>query len=54
MLKEGLSTDNTFNPPYFSSDYTFKCHSKWPMDKSPSQKKGRKAAHMTSKVMFFK
>jgi hypothetical protein len=24
MLKEGLSIDTTFNPPLFSSDYTFK------------------------------
>ncbi len=24
MLKEGLSIDTTFNPPQFSSDYTFK------------------------------
>jgi hypothetical protein len=24
MLKEGLSIDTTFNPPSFSSDYTFK------------------------------
>jgi hypothetical protein len=24
MLKEGLSIDTTFNPPKFSSDYTFK------------------------------